>query len=67
MAQLIVSANLTGHDDIYEKLVAMHDGLTEGESLKLWSRLVLVLVNHIGDAEVIDQAIAIAAPGQGQK
>ncbi|EEX12100.1 MAG: DUF2783 domain-containing protein [Salipiger thiooxidans] len=62
MAQLITTPNLTGHDDIYEALIGLHEGLTEAESLGTWSRLALLLINHIGDREAIDQAIALARP-----
>ncbi|APF37656.1 Protein of unknown function (DUF2783) [Chelatococcus sambhunathii] len=60
MAQLITAPNLSNPDDIYERLVRLHDGLSEAESLKTWSRLVLALINHIGDPEVIGEAIAIS-------
>lgn len=62
MAQLITTPNLSRPDDIYERLVRLHDGLSEAESLKVWSRLVLTLANHIGDPEVIGEAIAISRP-----
>ncbi len=62
MAELIVTPNLAGVDDVYERLVAMHEGLSEAESLKVWAKLVLILANHIGDRAVIDQAIDIARP-----
>lgn len=62
MSQLITTPNLTGHDDIYEALVRLHEGRSEIESLRIWSRLVLTLANHIGDREVIEQAIALARP-----
>lgn len=62
MAELIVTPNLAGADDIYERLVAMHEGLSEAESLKVWAKLVLALANHIGDRAVIEQAIEIARP-----
>lgn len=61
MAKLNTAPNLSGHDDIYERLIGLHDGLTEAESLQAWSRLVLLLINHIGDAEAIDEAIRLAA------
>ena len=51
---------LNGHDDLYEKLVGLHDGLTEAESLSVWAKLVLPLINHIGDPSVIEDAIALA-------
>ena len=62
MAELIVTPNLAGADDVYERLVRLHEGLTDAESLKVWAKLVLTLVNHIGDQAVIEQAIAVARP-----
>lgn len=62
MAELILTPNLARADDVYEKLVGLHAGLSEAESLRIWAKLVLTLANHIGDAEVIGQAIAIARP-----
>lgn len=62
MAELIVTPNLAGADDVYEQLVRLHDGLTDAESLKVWAKLVLTLANHIGDRAVIAQAIAVARP-----
>lgn len=62
MTRLTVSPNLDNPDDIYEKLVRLHEGRSEEESLKIWSRLALTLINHIGDPEIIDEAILIAAP-----
>lgn len=64
MTELNLTPNLAGHDDIYERLVRLHDGLTEAESLKLWSRLVLTLINHIGDPKVIEQALVVASPSR---
>ncbi|UXU76634.1 MULTISPECIES: DUF2783 domain-containing protein [unclassified Paracoccus (in: a-proteobacteria)] len=65
MPALNLAPNLTGHDDLYESLVRMHDGLTEAESLRLWARLSLILMNHIGDPAVIAAAIATARGSQG--
>ena len=62
MPALKLAPNLTRHDDIYQSLVEMHDGLSEAESLKLWARLSLILMNQIGDPEVIFAAIATARP-----
>jgi len=64
MTQLITTPNLSDPDDIYERLIRLHEGLTDAESLKVWSRLVLTLVNHIGDPEVVEQAIDIAFAGR---
>lgn len=60
MAQLITTPNLAGADDVYEQLVRMHEGLSEAESLKVWARLALTMANHVGDREVIAEAIAVA-------
>ena len=47
-------------DAVYERLLRAHEGLDEGESAALDVRLVLLLANHIGSAEVLDEAIARA-------
>lgn len=62
MSALNLAPNLTRHDDLYEALVGMHEGLTEAESLKLWARFALILINQIGDPAVIQDAIATARP-----
>jgi hypothetical protein len=57
---LITSPNLTRPDETYARLIAIHDGLTEAESHALNARLVLILMNHIGDHQVLDQAVRLA-------
>lgn len=61
MADLVTDPNLPGVDDIYEKLIALHDGRSLEDSLKLSARLNLVLLNHIGDRTVAEQAIVLAS------
>ena len=56
MGSLITSPNLIRHDDIYERLLALHEGLDDAASRALNARLILVLINHIGDEEAIFQA-----------
>lgn len=65
MARLITDPNLAAADDIYERLIAMHDGHSVEESLKLSARLNLILLNHIGDRAVAEEAIALAAQSRG--
>lgn len=60
MSGLMTDPNLVGVDDIYERLIAIHEGKTVQESLKLSARLNLILLNHIGDRAVAEQAIALA-------
>jgi hypothetical protein len=65
---LTIAPNPTRPDESYARLIAIHDGLTEAESHALNARLVLILMNHIGDHQVLDQALRRArdpyrAPG----
>lgn len=60
MSELILTPNLARPDDFYARLVAIHDGLDEEESAALNARLILVLANHIGDHEVLEQALETA-------
>lgn len=59
---LILTPNLAAPDDIYEALIKAHDGLTDDQSQALNARLILILLNHIGDAQVIRQALDAALP-----
>lgn len=56
--------NIVDADGFYADLLTAHRGLTEAESHALNARLVLVLANHIGDAEVLAQALALASKGR---
>lgn len=53
--------NLTDPDAIYQALADAHSGLTADASAALNARLVLILINHVGDVTVIREAIDIAA------
>jgi Protein of unknown function (DUF2783) len=57
---LITNANLARPDDIYAYLIATHDGMDEPTSHAMNARLVLILMNHIGDDAVLRQAIDLA-------
>ena len=60
MPDLITTANIANPDDFYAKLLATHEGLSKAESDALNARLILILANHIGDREVISEALAAA-------
>jgi hypothetical protein len=47
-------------DDLYEALVEARRDLDAGQSAALDAKLVLLLANHIGDLEVVREAIAAA-------
>ncbi len=57
MTELITTPNLQRHDELYVRLIAMHEGLSDAECRRLDARLILLLANHIGEHEVIVQAI----------
>jgi len=57
---LNLSPNLDRPDDFYQALLDAHEGLTDQESQTLNARLILVLSNHVGDMDVLGQAIEAA-------
>jgi len=60
MATLLTDPRLAAPDDFYERLIAAHRGLDDAQSAMLNAKLVLLLSNHIGDDEIIAQAIDAA-------
>jgi hypothetical protein len=62
MTDLIKAVNLTDHDDLFERLVALHRGLDEAACREVDARLILLLMNHIGDCNVIAAAFEAARP-----
>ncbi len=60
MTNLITDPNIPDPDGFYAELIAAHDGLSDEDSTALNARLVLILANHIGDREVIRQALDAA-------
>lgn len=51
------------YDELYEALIASHEGLSAEQSHLLNARLVLLLANQIGDAQVLHAAFAAARAG----
>ena len=60
MAKLRVASGFGDADAFYAKLVEAHRDLDDAASAKLNAKLVLLLANHIGDIDVIDEALAAA-------
>jgi hypothetical protein len=60
MARLRTQRHLSEHDGFYADLLAAHRGLTVEESHALNARLVLILANHVGDPQVLSEALALA-------
>jgi Protein of unknown function (DUF2783) len=57
---LSTSSNFTKPDDAFRAIVEAHRGLSDAQSADLDAALVLVLANHIGDLDVLREAIGLA-------
>ena len=57
---LSTSSNFSRPDDAFRAIVEAHRGLTDEQSADLDAALVLILANHIGDIDVLHEAIALA-------
>lgn len=57
---LNTAPNLPRPDDFYEALIDMHRDLDDAESQSVNARLILLLANHIGDQDVLREAMALA-------
>ncbi len=60
MAKLITQSQFAEPDAAYVALVEARRGLSEDEAAALDTRLALILANHIGDLDVLKEAIALA-------
>jgi hypothetical protein len=60
MAKLITQSQFAEPDAAYVALVEARRNLREQAAAALDARLVLVLANHIGDLDVLKEAIALA-------
>jgi hypothetical protein len=58
---LILEPNIDSPDDFYEKLINMQRNLSDDEVQLMNAKLILVLANHIGDPQVLDDAMAVAS------
>ena len=61
MTALNTQANIQGPDEFYAELLLVHENLTKQQSDALNARLILLLANHIGDRQVLSQALQAAA------
>lgn len=57
---LTLDRNMTAYDDLYAALLAAHEGLDPAQSDALNARLILILMNQVGDADVLHAAIECA-------
>ena len=54
--------DLNDPDGFYEELIDAQRGLSDEQSQLMNAKLVLILANHIGDREVLREALQIARP-----
>jgi hypothetical protein len=57
---LSTRSNFERPDDAFRTIVEAHRGLSDEASADLDAALVLILANHIGDLEVLREAIELA-------
>jgi hypothetical protein len=50
-------------DDFYDALIETHRGLSEEQNARLNAKLILLLANHIGDLDVVREALSVARDG----
>ena len=63
MIRLRIEPTIATPDDLYEALLDAHRGLTLEQSQALNARLVLLLANHVGDIDVVREALEHARNG----
>jgi hypothetical protein len=60
MMVLSTSSNFAKPDDAFRMIVEAHRGISDAQSADLDAALVLVLANHIGDLDVLREAIELS-------
>ncbi|MBX3618871.1 MAG: DUF2783 domain-containing protein [Rhizobacter sp.] len=61
---LNLEPNLHDPDGFYEELIACQRGLSDDEAELFQAKLLLVLANHVGDRQVLTEAMRVAR-GEG--
>lgn len=60
---LIRTPQIADPDGFYEELVRAQRDLPDADAQKVLAKLVLLLANHVGDRQVLSEAIRLAAAG----
>lgn len=61
MTRLQTEPNIPDSDGFYQELLELHEGRSKEESDAVNVSLILLLANHIGDREVLSEAMKAAA------
>lgn len=59
MSKLRTTANFSDSDAAFRAVIEAHRGLSTEASAALNARLVLLLANHIGDLDILREALAL--------
>jgi hypothetical protein len=62
MNKLITQPNIEDPDGFYAELLALPGENDKKTSDAMNAQLILIMANHIGDREILRQALALAAP-----
>ena len=62
MTKLVTTPRFPDSDAAFRVVIEAHRGLSTEASAALNARLVLILANHVGDLDVLREALALAAP-----
>jgi len=57
MGSLNIEPNVVAPDDFYQALIDLHRDLSDEQSELVNARLILLLANHIGDLDVLREAM----------
>lgn len=60
MSELNTKPNIAAADDFYAALLKAHEEFDKAESDAFNARLILILANHVGDWDVLTQALEAA-------
>jgi Protein of unknown function (DUF2783) len=60
MAALHLESRFPDPDRAYRSLIEAHRGLSDEESAAFNTRLVLILANHVGDHQILQEALLLA-------
>lgn len=58
--KLITAPNIADPDGFYEQLISLYQDQSDEQNQHISSTLILLLANHIGDIDVLNEAFAIA-------
>ena len=57
---LNLKANIARPDDFYQELIDMQRDMSEDDVQLINAKLILILANHIGDQDVLSEAMVAA-------